>query len=162
RYAARPAAACNVGRVYARRIGSRSRSGRACRTCAHAGAGTADHRRTVGGRSPSDRMGRGTCHRRWRGDSPVGRRERGAPAAGRSFGLVIRFGDLLWFRMNSRFAKLACAAALVMIAARASAQAVPGYTTTSNKQERIGPDHLKYTGFVELEQGDTKLYADEV
>ena len=39
---------------------------------------------------------------------------------------------------------------------------VPGYHVVVQRQERLSENHWLLTGAVELEQGDTKLYADEV
>src|SRR5258708_28748458 len=41
-------------------------------------------------------------------------------------------------------------------------QEITGYDTLAKTTMRIGEDHLQLTGAVELEQGDTKLYADSV
>jgi LPS-assembly protein len=55
---------------------------------------------------------------------------------------------------------------LLTVAATRSALAqvsVPGFDNlTSEHQERIGPNHFKVTGQVELKRADTELYADEV
>lgn len=44
----------------------------------------------------------------------------------------------------------------------AAQQTVPDYKVTAAVQERITENHLKFTGGVELEQGDTALFADEI
>src|SRR3972149_8732893 len=44
----------------------------------------------------------------------------------------------------------------------AAQQAASNYKVTAAVQERISETHLTFTGGVELEQGDTTLFADEV
>jgi len=52
---------------------------------------------------------------------------------------------------------------LVLCASTAYAQVdIPGYHIVVQRQERLAESHWLLTGAVELEQGDTKLYADEV
>ena len=41
-------------------------------------------------------------------------------------------------------------------------QAIAGYNTTSDAQLRIGLNHWKLTGGVELEQGNTKIYGETI
>jgi LPS-assembly protein len=58
---------------------------------------------------------------------------------------------------------LPCAFALALTASSAGAQqTISGYNTVGNTQERIGENHWRLAGGVELEQGNTKLYADAV
>jgi LPS-assembly protein len=47
-------------------------------------------------------------------------------------------------------------------AAAAAQQGITAWNVVAKVQERIGENHGKLIGAVELEQGDTKLYADEV
>ena len=48
-------------------------------------------------------------------------------------------------------------------AGRAAAQGVPGFDNAiSERQIRIGPNHLQLSGQVELKRGDLELYADAV
>src|SRR6186997_1563671 len=51
---------------------------------------------------------------------------------------------------------------LVLSAAAAAQQAASNYRVSAKVQERISETHLKFTGGVEFEQGDTTLFADEV
>jgi LPS-assembly protein len=67
--------------------------------------------------------------------------------------------------MRSSIASLPCllACCLGLVAIRAQAQqSAPDFKATSASQERLGENHLKLVGGVELEQKDTTLYADEV
>src|SRR5262249_11727544 len=51
----------------------------------------------------------------------------------------------------------------VLLPVEVAAQAnVSGYTVRAERQIRIGENHLQLNGGVELEQEDTKLYADSV
>ena len=49
-----------------------------------------------------------------------------------------------------------------LLAAPAAAQTLNNYNISATTQERISENHWKLSGNVELEQKDTKLYADEV
>lgn len=63
----------------------------------------------------------------------------------------------------SRLARLFCGWLLWCgMATAAAAQTLAGFNSVSDSRERISEDHWKLTGGVELEQKDTKLYADEV
>lgn len=55
-----------------------------------------------------------------------------------------------------------CALACVLVASAARAQTLSGFDSVSFSRERVSENHWKLTGAVELEQKDTKLYADEV
>ena len=58
---------------------------------------------------------------------------------------------------------VSCALLLTWSSSIASAQDnVSGYTVRAERQIRIGENHMQLTGGVELEQEDTKLYADSV
>ncbi|MGE3511602.1 MAG: LPS-assembly protein LptD, partial [Vicinamibacterales bacterium] len=62
-----------------------------------------------------------------------------------------------------RFAlRVCCVAAWLAWASTATAQSLSGYNSVSDSRERLSENHWKLTGGVELEQKDTKLYADEV
>ena len=55
-----------------------------------------------------------------------------------------------------------CGIALLAGASPARAQALPGYESTfANSRVKIGESHWKLIGGVELEQKDTKIFADE-
>src|SRR5260370_27215205 len=57
---------------------------------------------------------------------------------------------------------LLCGCASLLVAAPAGAQVLTGYdSSVSDTRIRIGENHWKLTGGVELERGDTKIYADE-
>jgi LPS-assembly protein len=51
---------------------------------------------------------------------------------------------------------------LGLSATTAAQQAASNYKVSAKVQERISETHLKFTGGVEFEQGDTTLFADEV
>ena len=51
---------------------------------------------------------------------------------------------------------------LGLSATTAAQQAASNYKVSAKVQERISETHLKFTGGVEFEQGDTALFADEV
>ena len=51
---------------------------------------------------------------------------------------------------------------LVLSATAAAQQAASNYRVSAKMQERVSEGHLKFTGGVEFEQGDTTLFADEV
>ena len=51
---------------------------------------------------------------------------------------------------------------LVLSANAAAQQTASNYRVSAKVQERISETHLKFTGGVEFEQGDTTLFADEV
>lgn len=53
-------------------------------------------------------------------------------------------------------------ACLVGYPSAAHAQGISDWNVVAKVQERIGENHGKLTGAVELERGDTKLYADEI
>jgi LPS-assembly protein len=58
---------------------------------------------------------------------------------------------------------VACAALLTLVAARASAQALQGFTVSKQaKLERMGEGHVRLTGQVEIEREDQKFFADVV
>src|SRR5262245_49201143 len=54
------------------------------------------------------------------------------------------------------------ALALVGVRSAAAQQTAAGYDLKSETQERITSTHYKLLGQVEIQQGDTRLYADEV
>ena len=57
---------------------------------------------------------------------------------------------------------LFCGCAWLLVTVPAAAQILPGYdSTVSDTRVRIGENHVRLTGGVELERGDTKIYADE-
>ncbi|MGE3179458.1 MAG: LPS-assembly protein LptD, partial [Vicinamibacterales bacterium] len=62
----------------------------------------------------------------------------------------------------SRLRLLLFCAALCCLPAAAHAQTLSGFDSVSFSRERVSENHWKLTGAVELEQKDTKLYADEV
>lgn len=57
---------------------------------------------------------------------------------------------------------LLCLVACGLLAAVAAAQTLNNYNISATTQERLSENHWKLSGNVELEQKDTKLYADEV
>ena len=71
---------------------------------------------------------------------------------------------MILFRKVPRFLPpLLCGFALLVGAVPARAQALPGYQNTfSWSREKIGENHMRLVGGVELEQTDTKIFADEV
>src|ERR1019366_8116783 len=71
---------------------------------------------------------------------------------------------VILFRKVPRFLPpLLCGFALLVGAVPARAQALPGYQNTfSWSREKIGENHMRLVGCVELEQTDTKIFADEV
>ena len=73
-----------------------------------------------------------------------------------------RTSRCLWrcrFHLPATLAIMAC----LLVSARASAQVnIAGYNITASRQERLGEKHGLLVGAVELERGDTKVYADEI
>ena len=57
---------------------------------------------------------------------------------------------------------LACLIAYCLLATGAAAQTLNNYNISATTQERLSENHWKLSGNVELEQKDTKLFADEV
>ena len=65
--------------------------------------------------------------------------------------------------MQRFLSTILCGVAVLLIAASAHAQALVGYDkTVSDTRVRIGENHWKLTGAVELENGDAKIFAEEV
>ena len=76
---------------------------------------------------------------------------------------MIRFEDAPAFWMPRVLLRTFCALALVLIPVSARAQmAVAGWDLSSERQERIGENHLRLSGSVEIKQGNTSLFADVV
>ena len=65
--------------------------------------------------------------------------------------------------MVAGFARPWCVSALALIAMPAAAQqAIPGFDNAiASRQQRIGENHYKLIGGVELKRGDTEIYAEE-
>ena len=75
---------------------------------------------------------------------------------------MIRFDDAPPFWMP-RVLRILCALALVLVPVSARAQlAIAGWDLSSERQERIGEDHLRFSGNVEIKQGDTSLFAEVI
>lgn len=65
--------------------------------------------------------------------------------------------------MRRLLAALLCGFAPLLLPASAHAQALSGYDrTASDSRLRIGDNHWKLVGGVELERGDTKIFADQI
>src|SRR5947208_3160997 len=64
--------------------------------------------------------------------------------------------------MHRRTLRIAlCSFLILAVADLARGQQPDTDTTSSKRRERIGDSHWKLVGSVEIERGDTKLYADE-
>ena len=78
---------------------------------------------------------------------------------------MIRFERIPFRRMRSAVLRMLCITTLLLVPAAAGAQVtlgVAGYTFHYYRVERIGENHTKFIGQVEMEQGTTKIFAEEI
>jgi LPS-assembly protein len=64
--------------------------------------------------------------------------------------------------MSVRLARVVRACAVLLLSARLQAQVPAGWGASSDTQARLGENHWRLAGGVAIEQGDTKIYADEI